>query len=155
MQRPPSLTSIVWGNIGRLMGQDDPSIDAVKARTAVGRGTIQRIKAGENVEVSSIAQLAKDFRVDAWQLLAPPAPTGSPSVVSVVRADEAAPAYAVQSNENLLSGLAELLTRVPSHMQGAFADVLAGWARDGGRPSRQAALMALLDSSPSKQPRRA
>lgn len=153
--QPHSLSAIVWRNIGRLMGDTDPSIDAVKARTALGRGTIQRIRAGENVEMGSLAQLAKDFRVEAWQLLSPDGPTAPATVAPVQHARESAPMYVVRSHEELLFAVAELLARVPPHMQGAFADVLAGWARDGGKPSRTAALLALLDAAPSKHARRA
>lgn len=62
--------SYLWRNICALMRADDPSIDAVKARTKVGRGTVQRIKGGEtSVGLDVIASIAGAFGVEPWQLL--------------------------------------------------------------------------------------
>lgn len=142
------LTNFVWANLARLMGTDDPSIDAVKRRTKVGRGTIQRIKEGGNMELNSLAQLARDFRVHPWQLLAPPATSGP----AATDATEPAPRYTVHTDDELVACTQELLTRVPPAMRNAFADVLAGWCRDGGDDLRRAALLALLKQPPTKLP---
>lgn len=62
----------LWDNICSLMGGSSPSIDAVQAKTKVGRGIIQRIRDGEtNVRGESLRALADAFGVQTWQLLVP------------------------------------------------------------------------------------
>lgn len=62
----------LWRNICSLMGTDAPTIDAVQARLEIGRGTVQRIKAGEtSVGTDTLKQIAERFGIEVWQLLLP------------------------------------------------------------------------------------
>lgn len=62
--------SYLWDNICALMGVDDPSLDTVARRTKVGRGTVQRIKAGDTAtRLSSLEKIARAFGIEVWQLL--------------------------------------------------------------------------------------
>lgn len=62
---------------------------------------------------------------------------------------EPAPTYATP--EHKLAVLRSLLADVPPDMRGAFADVLAGWARCGGADDRAPALLALLSAQRKRQ----
>lgn len=60
----------LWKNICALMLAEDPSLDAVVKRTKIGRGTVQRIKAGDTAtRLSSLEAIAKAFGIEVWQLL--------------------------------------------------------------------------------------
>ena len=62
----------LWQNICTLMGEDDPSLDRVVARTGVGRGSVQRIRSGEQgSQLATIEAIAKKFGIEPWQLLVP------------------------------------------------------------------------------------
>lgn len=68
----PDPKSFLWGNLCTLMGDPAPSIDAVRLRAKIGRGTVQRIKeGGTSVGIDVLATIAGEFKIDTWQLLAP------------------------------------------------------------------------------------
>lgn len=62
----------LWRNICSLMGDPEPTVDSVQAKTGVGRGTVQRIKEGQtSVGTDKLTQIAEAFGLEAWQLLVP------------------------------------------------------------------------------------
>lgn len=62
----------LWRNIGALMGQEKPTLDAVLKKAKLGRGTLQRIRDGDAaVRISSLLAVAEAFGVEVWQLLLP------------------------------------------------------------------------------------
>ncbi len=77
----------LWAVITSIVSEKDPpgtrppSVDRVKAITAVGRGTVQRIEMLSNdalaptemqdVRLGSIVQIARALRVPTWRLLHP------------------------------------------------------------------------------------
>lgn len=64
--------SFLWNNLCELMGEPAPSIDAVRLKTKIGRGTVQRIKEGStSVGIDVLATIADQFKIEPWQLLAP------------------------------------------------------------------------------------
>ena len=82
----------LWQNICRMMGADPdgktPSIDVVRARVKVGRGTVQRIKDGEGgTRLDSLVAIAKSLGTPTWRLLLPPDGPGqlSPEALAVAR----------------------------------------------------------------------
>lgn len=64
--------TFLWANIAALMRTEDPTLDAVAAKTKIGRGTIQRIKEGEAAtRISSLQSIAEAFDIEVWQFLVP------------------------------------------------------------------------------------
>lgn len=79
--------TFLWSNICSLMGaapQDkQPSIDAVKARVGVGRGTAQRIKAqSAATQLDNLTIIAGKLGVPVWRLLLPDEEAASAQPVS-------------------------------------------------------------------------
>lgn len=69
---PKDPKRYLWQNIAALMREASPSVDSVRARTKVGRGTVQRIKEGEtSVGVDTLQSVAAAFGIEVWQLLVP------------------------------------------------------------------------------------
>lgn len=69
---PTDPKTYLWANIEALMGGGSPSIDVVTKRVAVGRGTVQRIKGGENSTGTDVlVAIAKAFKIQVWELLTP------------------------------------------------------------------------------------
>jgi hypothetical protein len=64
--------NVLWANICALLRMVDPSIDKVRAKLKVGRGTVQRIRDGDTgIRVGTLEVIAKACGVEAWQLLIP------------------------------------------------------------------------------------
>ena len=69
----PDPKTFLWDNIRRLMGVPEGAslpLDVVQKRTGVGRGTVQRIKAGEAAtQLDSLTTIASKLGVPTWRLL--------------------------------------------------------------------------------------
>lgn len=69
----PDPKTYLWDNIRQLMGVpkgENLPIDAVQRRTGVGRGTVQRIRAGEAAtQLDSLTAIATKLGVPTWRLL--------------------------------------------------------------------------------------
>lgn len=63
---------VLWDNICALMGDPSPTIHAVRDKTKIGQGTVQRIRDMDvSVGLDVLEQIADAFGVQVWQLLAP------------------------------------------------------------------------------------
>jgi hypothetical protein len=69
---PKDPKTYLWGNICKLMGSDNPSLDAVAKRAKIGRGTAQRIRdAQTSVGLDVLHNIAGEFDLEVWELLKP------------------------------------------------------------------------------------
>lgn len=145
-----ALSNVLWDNLVAMMGTPNPSLNAIAKRTGVGRGNIQRIRDGDNVTLSTVDDLARAFRVPAWQLLMPkhgPAASAVPSEGAVLP-------LRPLSDEQLVDHVGEWVHRLPPDSRSALADVVAGWVRMDDNSDRKAAVLALMRLRP-KQPKAA
>lgn len=63
---------ILWDNICSLMGDPVPTIHAVRDKTKIGQGTVQRLRDLDvSVGLDVLEKIAEAFNVQVWQLLAP------------------------------------------------------------------------------------
>lgn len=69
---PKDPKTYLWGNICKLMGAENPSLDVVAKRAKIGRGTVQRIRdAQTSVGLDVLHNIAAAFDMEVWELLRP------------------------------------------------------------------------------------
>lgn len=143
------LTAMAWSerDLMRITGQSRSVVSQWLGRTSKPIKTIGKLEAALAIEAASGYSALWIAKGHGPKRVSQQPPADPPAQGLQARQPEPQP-YLVP--EAVLAQLGALLASVPEPMRGAFADVLAGWARDGGQEDRTPALLALL-AAPSKQ----
>lgn len=123
----------------RVSGQSSSVVSQWLGKGSKDIKTIGKIEAALNIErASGYSALWVAKHIGPKMAPRPPPQT-------TLRVGEPAPSYF--DADTTLEALRGLLGNVPAPMRVAVGDVLAAWAREGGRDDRKAALLALMRPS--------
>lgn len=118
------IRKTLWDNVCTLMEAQHlrATVDAVQAKTRIGRGTAQRLKEqSASVGLDIVQQIASAFRLEPWELLHPDLAKQAPTPRTPPKGDA-------------LDEIREQLERMPPDRRAELADLMAAWVKSAGKP---------------------